>query len=282
MSRHDEIRVAGSSNALVELVSTIRPDVEHTSHTSSDSSQFKPHDWDEIVTLVRQRSERGPVLVTHGTDTLAWTAAALAIAAPFAHPVVITGSNVPLGEVGSDGHINVGAALQTLRTVNDGVWVVFAGDQGDAAHVIQAGYATKRFAGGRSLCDVSNAPYAVIEEGVFSVVGTIRELAPLHAHPGDVHLEFVWPGWKPSDVQAPNVLLVVYHSATAQHDVISWAGELVARGHRVVAATQSEWNQQSYESSEAMRLAGIEITTLPLELAAVSMVLSEDLRQPLL
>jgi L-asparaginase/Glu-tRNA(Gln) amidotransferase subunit D len=274
MERHDNIRFPAESTSLVELVRSIRPDVEHVSHTSSDSSQFVPQDWSEIISLVKQRSTRGPVLVTHGTDTMAWTAAALALSGPFPHPVVITGSNVPLDEPGSDGPRNVGGALQTIRSLESGVWVVFGGEKSEPVHVIQAGFATKRFSVGRSLCDVNNTPYAVIEDGQFEIVGEVRQIEKLNSVPGSVHVEFIWPGWQPKEVVGANVLLVVYHSATAHHDVITWAGELVSRGHRVFAATQSEWNEQAYESSEAMRAVGIEITTLPLELAAASMIIT--------
>ncbi len=273
MDSNDNVRLPGSSDSLIDLVHSIRPDLEHVSHSASDSSQFSPQDWRDISALVAERSSRGPVLVTHGTDTLAWTAAALALSGPFANPVVITGSNVPLGESGSDGPRNVGGALQTLRMIREGVWVVFGGEAGDPLHVIQAGFATKRFSTGRSLCDVSNTPFAVIEDGVFTQVGALRDIEPVHTINGPVHVEFVWPGWRPIEVSEPNILLVVYHSATAHESVIEWARGLITQGHRVIAATQSQWNEQAYESSRAMIEAGIGITTLPLELAAVSMVL---------
>ena len=89
-----------------------------------DSSAMTPTDWGRLARLVLEAGEDA-VLLLHGTDTLAWTASALAFlltlydadgtpAGRFGKPMVLTGSQRPLFE--GDG-IRAGTdALENLRT----------------------------------------------------------------------------------------------------------------------------------------------------------------------
>lgn len=68
------------------------------------------------------------VVITHGTDTLAYSAARLAFElhdCPV--PVIVTGSMHPLGATGGDAEDNLSFALTAARGRNPGVWVGFAG-----------------------------------------------------------------------------------------------------------------------------------------------------------
>lgn len=74
-----------------------------------DSSNLQPGLW---VRLAQAIYERMPFydgfVVTHGTDTMAYTAAALSfLLQELPKPVVITGSQVPLEDLGSDGRSNL-------------------------------------------------------------------------------------------------------------------------------------------------------------------------------
>lgn len=79
-----------------------------------DSSNATPDDWQAIIDeLWRRREEADAFVVLHGTDTMAYTSAALAFALTgFDKPVVVTGSQYPLGVVGSDAAPNVTGALR--------------------------------------------------------------------------------------------------------------------------------------------------------------------------
>ncbi|QXT38151.1 asparaginase [Gymnodinialimonas ceratoperidinii] len=94
-----------------------------------DSAQATPADWMRIAAcIVEEGEEFDAVVVTHGTDTLAHTAAALCLALPgLARPVVVTGAMLPLTEPGSDGERNLRDALQIAEQGPAGVWVQFAG-----------------------------------------------------------------------------------------------------------------------------------------------------------
>ena len=94
-----------------------------------DSANATPADWNRLGTEIVARSGRfGAVLVTHGTDTLAFTSSALTMAlAGLDKPVILTGSMIPLGQEGSDGWANLRDALAATQVAEPGVWIQFAG-----------------------------------------------------------------------------------------------------------------------------------------------------------
>jgi L-asparaginase len=74
-----------------------------------DSSDLSPEHWARLAARLHQRlpSFDGAV-VTHGTDTMAYTASALSFMLPgLPRPVVLTGAQRPLGEVRSDARLNL-------------------------------------------------------------------------------------------------------------------------------------------------------------------------------
>lgn len=79
-----------------------------------DSSDMNPRHWREIARTIEDsyRNYDGFV-VLHGTDTMAYTASALSFMLEnLAKPVIITGSQLPIGEVRTDGEENLITALQ--------------------------------------------------------------------------------------------------------------------------------------------------------------------------
>ncbi len=68
------------------------------------------------------------VLVLHGTDTMAYTAAALSfLLSDLGAPIVLTGASAPASQPGSDAPVNVRAALVALGALESGTFVAFAG-----------------------------------------------------------------------------------------------------------------------------------------------------------
>lgn len=76
---------------------------------NKDSSQITPADWVALATLLAAHDEAyDGFVVTHGTDTMAFTATALSYLRPFpCKPVVFTGSQRPLGEIRTDARRNL-------------------------------------------------------------------------------------------------------------------------------------------------------------------------------
>ncbi|WP_048149205.1 asparaginase [Palaeococcus ferrophilus] len=92
-----------------------------------DSTLIQPEDWETIAREVfRAREEYDGVVITHGTDTLAYTASMLTFMLPGMDiPVVLTGSMRPITEERSDAPRNVRTAISFALTGVPGVFVAF-------------------------------------------------------------------------------------------------------------------------------------------------------------
>ncbi|HAE38629.1 MAG TPA: L-asparaginase 1 [Candidatus Riflebacteria bacterium] len=92
-----------------------------------DSSDITPAIWLTIANAVYQRmKEYDGFVVTHGTDTMCYTASALSfMLQELSKPVIITGSQVPLEEIGSDGRSNLINAVRVAISDLAEVAVVF-------------------------------------------------------------------------------------------------------------------------------------------------------------
>jgi L-asparaginase len=86
-------------------------DIETRILFNLDSSNIQPHHWVELGRAVHTALASGEfsgVVVVHGTDTMAYTASALAFLLPgLDRPVVLTGSQTPLVDVRSDARANL-------------------------------------------------------------------------------------------------------------------------------------------------------------------------------
>jgi L-asparaginase len=90
-----------------------------------DSAEVGPEHWNWM--LDRVRAAPGPVLITHGTDTMAFTGAALdAALAGQGRRVVLCGSMHPLG-AGRDAEANLALAIDASNSGTLGVQLAFAG-----------------------------------------------------------------------------------------------------------------------------------------------------------
>ena len=74
-----------------------------------DSSNMTVNEWNKIAKLIADSyNDYDGFVVLHGTDTMAYTASALSFMLEnLAKPVVLTGSQIPLCEVRSDGRDNI-------------------------------------------------------------------------------------------------------------------------------------------------------------------------------
>ena len=74
-----------------------------------DSSDMSPLDWQTIAEDIQQHyAEYDGFIILHGTDTMAYTASALSFMFEnLQKPVIVTGSQIPLAELRSDGQINL-------------------------------------------------------------------------------------------------------------------------------------------------------------------------------
>ena len=81
----------------------------HEYHPLMDSANMSPSDWQVIAEDIAAHYEQyDGFVVLHGTDTMAYTASALSFMLENLNkPVIITGSQIPLAQLRSDGHANL-------------------------------------------------------------------------------------------------------------------------------------------------------------------------------
>jgi len=92
-----------------------------------DSSNIQPEEWRELARAAAAAlSDYDGVVVTHGTDTMAYTAAMLSyMLRDLDRPVVLTGSQMPVGEPFTDARINLLSAVSVAVTAPRGVFLAF-------------------------------------------------------------------------------------------------------------------------------------------------------------
>lgn len=105
-----------------EQIASEVPEVEKFGFTIStesvlplvDSSQIEPSFWVRLVDLLEARyNDYDGFVILHGTDTMAYTASALSFMLPsLSKPVVLTGSQLPIGAVRTDGRENLLGAIE--------------------------------------------------------------------------------------------------------------------------------------------------------------------------
>ena len=92
-----------------------------------DSSNIRPKEWQKIAQRVfERRLQFDGVVISHGTDTMAYTASALTWMLPgIDRPVVITGSQLPLADPLSDGPDNLRTAFTMAASGHPGIYLAF-------------------------------------------------------------------------------------------------------------------------------------------------------------
>ena len=174
----DDLRAAmGVKDAAVETLDLL----------SLDSTNIAPPHWEQIARCVADcRQTYDGIIISHGTDTMAYTAAALYyMLEHIDRPVVLTGAQRPLGTAGSDAEANLRLAARAALSGHAGVMIAFGGRiiHGNAAKKIHS-LADDAFRSiGRAEIDLDAAP--VQPSAPFCLHETLeRRVAVLRLYPG--------------------------------------------------------------------------------------------------
>ena len=111
-------------NALYEEIPSIKRlniDIEVLTIKPIDSSNVTPHRWVELAEIIRDNyASFDGFVILHGTDTMSYTASALSFMLEnLAKPVILTGSQIPMGILRTDGRENLITALEIASARND-------------------------------------------------------------------------------------------------------------------------------------------------------------------
>jgi L-asparaginase len=257
-----------------------------------DSANMQPAEW---VTLAREvHRELGKydgIVVVHGTDTMAYTASALAmLLGPLPKPVVLTGAQRPLAEVRTDARENLtDAALVATLGVPEVAIVM-------GSRALRGARATKRDAWGFDAFDSPNCP-PLVELGVgVETAAHVRAASPLA--PFDDRLEprvlavRIFPGLDPALLTGAiragvrGLVLEAYGTGNLPLGLIPALDEAHARDVPVVVVSQcfrGHVDLGQYEGgSEAQDAGAISGGDMTVEAALAKMMIGlgrgEDLR----
>ena len=165
-----------------------------------DSSNIRPEEWQFIATeIFENRIGFDGIVVSHGTDTMAYTASAVTFMLPDIDlPVVFTGSQLPLRDMLSDGPDNLRTAFAMAASGKPGIFLAFD------RKVMLGCRAVKVRASGFSAFESVNARYA----GLVSNQGLVldQQVLPKCQRPArlctgiskDVFLLKLTPGLNPA------------------------------------------------------------------------------------
>ena len=86
-----------------------------------DSSDMTPRLWSHLVRIIADNSEQyDGFVILHGTDTMAYTASALSFMLEnLTKPVILTGSQLPIGQLRTDGKENLITSIEIASAKHD-------------------------------------------------------------------------------------------------------------------------------------------------------------------
>lgn len=213
-----------------------------------DSSNIRPEEWQTLARdIFALRAGFDGIVVSHGTDTMAYTASAVTYMLPNIDlPVVFTGSQLPLSDMLSDGPDNLRTAFAMAASGAAGVFLAFD------RKVMLGCRAVKVRASGFSAFESVNARYA----GLVSNLGLVLDGEVLPVRRGepmlrtdiskDVFLLKLTPGLDPAifDMLAgmgyKGIVIEAFGlgGVNVLHQGLSGIHRAVERGICVVVTTQ--------------------------------------------
>ena len=213
-----------------------------------DSSNIRPTEWQQLArSIFDLRLGFDGIVVSHGTDTMAYTASAISFMLPDIDlPVVFTGSQLPLADMLSDGPDNLRTAFAMAASGKPGVFLAFD------RKVMLGSRAVKVRASGFSAFESVNARYAgrvsnrglVLDEQVLPRRTGETKLAPELDE--NVFLLKLTPGLKPaifdilSDMGYKGIVIEAFGlgGVNVLNQGLDGIARAVQRGISVVVTTQ--------------------------------------------
>lgn len=116
-----------NGNNLLDQLGNVPYDITVKDILKIDSSNMQPEEWRLIAKKVYEaRSDYDGIVISHGTDTMAYTASMLSFMLQNIDvPVVLTGSQVPINVVLSDAVSNLKLAFAAAATCAPGIYLAF-------------------------------------------------------------------------------------------------------------------------------------------------------------
>ena len=244
-----------------------------------DSSNMSPAHWAQVAKMIADAyDDFDGFVVLHGTDTMAYTASALSfMLRGLAKPVILTGSQLPIGEIREDGTENLITALQIAAArTGDGAPMVQEVAISFGRHLWRGNRAMKVSSTNFGAFASYNYPpladmdlHIVYRERLLARPAADATLAPLYAMDDAVAVAFLYPGITEAALRpqllAPGAKAVVLRTFGAGNaPTETWFTDLVAEavgaGKVVVNVTQCPAGgveEKRYATGDALAKAGV-------------------------
>ena len=244
-----------------------------------DSSNMSPALWAEIATIIHERyDDYDGFVVLHGTDTMSYTASALSFMLEnLTKPVILTGSQLPIRQLRTDGKENLVTSIELAAARDDTghprvpeVCIYFSGK------LLRGNRSTKQNADGFNAFDSFNYPH-LCEAGVHFNFNDHCILNPDYTRPTLLHTAMdanvmvlsLFPGIEENLMRhvleakgLRSVVLRSYGSGNAPQ--IAWMSRLLAqaaeRGITIVNISQcvsGSVAMQRYETGYQLQASGV-------------------------
>ncbi|MCI1975004.1 MAG: asparaginase [Limosilactobacillus sp.] len=117
-----------SGEGLIKMLGQLPYKIEVRDILQLDSSNIQPEEWEFIAKKIYEyRNDYDGIVVSHGTDTMAYTASMLSFMLQGINlPVVLTGSQVPINVILSDAPDNLRLAFAAAATCRPGIYLAFS------------------------------------------------------------------------------------------------------------------------------------------------------------
>jgi L-asparaginase/Glu-tRNA(Gln) amidotransferase subunit D len=287
----DERALSGGQTDIGEFLrrrpSGFYPSAQFKTYRATDllSENMVPSDWETIANTIARAYTEGAssVIVAHGTDTMAFTCAAVSfILRDIPIPVVFTGAMRPLEATGSDGPRNFwDAATACIESPYGGVFLMFDGKGYVGTHVRSMRSGESNFApledrGYVFHWDEKVRPRKFVSSEPPMPVPRDHQLKwrhePLALDPR-VALFRAYPGFDPrlmlsaasAEIGAQAVVLELYHSGTGctrtEHEeryaLQTVIRQMDARGILVFGAGTPRVRRDQYQSTSILENSGM-------------------------
>ncbi|MQB59782.1 asparaginase [Lactobacillus reuteri] len=116
-----------SGEQLIQMLGNVPYDITVKDILSLDSSNIQPEEWKVIAEAIyKNRHDFDGIVVSHGTDTMAYTASMLTFMLQGIDvPVVLTGSQVPMNVIWSDAPDNMRLAFAAAASCEPDIYLAF-------------------------------------------------------------------------------------------------------------------------------------------------------------
>ena len=154
-----------------------------------DSSDMSPRLWAQLVRIIADKYDQyDGFVILHGTDTMAYTASALSFMLEnLTKPIILTGSQLPIGQPRTDGKENLVTSIEIASAYNEmghaivpEVCIYFSG------RLLRGNRSTKQNADGFDAFDTFNYPH-LCDAGVTFAYHSHNILQPDFTRPMTPH-----------------------------------------------------------------------------------------------